>query len=106
MVPTIENAAKHLGVKRLHATAQNGGVIGHRFHRNHFCPHRFNRGLGPSGGINRDAKALELCHDGLEAILVEHGNEGGFDVAEVGHDVEGGGFESRKTTMRHTISKP
>ena len=49
VVPTVENAAKHLGMKRLHTASQNGGVVRHRFHGNHLCPHRFNCSLGATG---------------------------------------------------------
>jgi len=85
VVPSVQDAAKHLGVQGFDTSAKDGRVVCHLFDRHHLCTKGFDGCLGAARGINGGPNALEFFDDGCEPLLVVDRDQGRLDASRRGH---------------------
>ena len=83
-ISTPEDAAEHLGVERLDASAEDGGVGGEIFYLLAGQAQTDDEVVGAAGGEKGHALGMKCAEEGFESVLVKHGDERRFEGALCG----------------------
>src|SRR5690606_35221886 len=75
-----QDPAEDLRMEGLHAAPEDARVVGEGFNGGHGHAQAGDEVLGATGGEDVDAQPVQLTNDGLQPILVEHGDQGAMNA--------------------------